>query len=127
MRLATMPTTPPTIPRAMQPRTPPPGQEPSMPLEVIPFDAQRPDFVGLASGIELAAPVSPNTARAIDEAMNHYAVLVFRGQPLTQDEQLAFARALGPLDLGFKRVARPHARLACQELADISNLDESGE
>jgi alpha-ketoglutarate-dependent 2,4-dichlorophenoxyacetate dioxygenase len=98
-----------------------------MSLEVIPFDAQRPDFVGLASGIELAAPLTPDTARAVDEAMNHYAVLVFRGQPLTQDQQLAFARGLGPLDIGFKRVARPHARLAYQELADISNFDESGQ
>ena len=96
-------------------------------LDVIPFDPQRPGFAGLASGIELAAPLAPAAAHAIDAAMNQYAVLVFRGQPLTPDQQLAFARALGPLDLGFKRVARPHARLASEELADISNLDESGE
>jgi alpha-ketoglutarate-dependent 2,4-dichlorophenoxyacetate dioxygenase len=98
-----------------------------MSLEVVPIDAAHPDFVGLASGIDLTAPVSEALACAIDAAMNRYAVLVFRGQPLTQDQQLAFARALGPLDLGFKRVARPHARLAYQELADISNIDESGQ
>ncbi|HGL4257377.1 TauD/TfdA dioxygenase family protein [Burkholderia dolosa] len=98
-----------------------------MSLEVVPIDAARADFVGLASGIDLTSPVSERLACAIDAAMNRYAVLVFRGQPLTQDQQLAFARALGPLDLGFKRVARPHARLAYQELADISNVDESGQ
>jgi alpha-ketoglutarate-dependent 2,4-dichlorophenoxyacetate dioxygenase len=98
-----------------------------MPLEVTPIDSQRPEFAGRASGVDLAAPITSDTARAIDEAMNRYAVLVFRGQPLTPEQQLAFARSLGPLDLGFKRVARPHARLAYQELADISNIDESGQ
>lgn len=98
-----------------------------MSLEVVPFDSQRPDFVGLAGGIDLTRSIPYATARAIDAAMNHYAVLVFRAQPLTQDEQLAFARSLGPLDLGFKRVARPHERLAYHELADISNVDESGQ
>ncbi|HVE10924.1 MAG TPA: TauD/TfdA family dioxygenase [Paraburkholderia sp.] len=97
-----------------------------MSLEVVPLDPQRPSFAGLASGVQLAGTIAPDTARAIDDAMNHYAVLVFRNQPLTPEQQLAFARALGPLDVGFKRVARPHARLAYQELADISNIDESG-
>ncbi|MBN3801463.1 TauD/TfdA family dioxygenase [Paraburkholderia sp. Ac-20336] len=98
-----------------------------MSLEVVPIDAARPDFAGLARGVDLAGPIAEDVACAIDAAMNHYAVLVFRGQPLTQEQQLAFAGALGPLDLGFKRVARPHARLAYQELADISNIDESGQ
>jgi len=98
-----------------------------MSLEVVPIDAARPDFAGLARGVDLAGPIAEDVACAIDAAMNHYAVLVFRGQPLTQEQQLAFASALGPLDLGFKRVARPHARLAYQELADISNIDESGQ
>jgi alpha-ketoglutarate-dependent 2,4-dichlorophenoxyacetate dioxygenase len=102
-------------------------QEPRMSLNVIPLDHERPGFVGLANGIELAAPLEPDVARAIDAAMDQYAVLVFRDQPLTPDQQLAFARALGPLDIGFKRVARPHARLGHQELADISNIDETGQ
>ncbi|MQR00214.1 TauD/TfdA dioxygenase family protein [Glaciimonas soli] len=84
------------------------------------------DFVGLASGIDLAVPLQPEQVEAINAAMNHYAVLVFRKQPLDQHQQMAFARALGPLDLGFKRATKSHKRLEYHELADISNLDESG-
>jgi len=98
-----------------------------MSFEVRPVHSARPGFAGLATGIDLTAPVDEALARQIDDAMNQYGVLVFRGQPLTQDQQLDFARSLGPLDFGFKRVASPHARLKYQELADISNLNEEGE
>ncbi|WP_321897678.1 TauD/TfdA dioxygenase family protein [Paraburkholderia heleia] len=98
-----------------------------MPFKVTPIDSARPDFAGLATGIDLTAPVNEALASQIDDAMNQYGVLVFRGQPLTQDQQLDFARGLGPLDVGFKRVASPHARLKYQELADISNLNEEGD
>jgi alpha-ketoglutarate-dependent 2,4-dichlorophenoxyacetate dioxygenase len=84
------------------------------------------DFVGLVHDFDTAAPVGPDTVRAIDDAMTRYGVLVFRGQSLTPGQQLDFASALGPLDVGFKRVARPHNRLGHDTLADISNLDESG-
>jgi alpha-ketoglutarate-dependent 2,4-dichlorophenoxyacetate dioxygenase len=96
-------------------------------FEAHPLDAARPDFAGLVTGIDLTAPVGEVLACQIDDAMNRYGVLVFRGQPLTQDQQLDFARSLGPLDVGFKQVASPHARLKYQELADISNLNEEGE
>ncbi|WP_287496644.1 TauD/TfdA family dioxygenase [Pandoraea sp. CB10b_02] len=85
-----------------------------------------PDFVGLVHDFDTAAPVDAETARAIDDAMTHYGVLVFRAQSLTPQQQLDFASALGPLDVGFKRVAKPHNRLGHDTLADISNLDESG-
>jgi alpha-ketoglutarate-dependent 2,4-dichlorophenoxyacetate dioxygenase len=98
-----------------------------MPFKVDLIDSAHPDFVGLATGIDLTAPVNEELASQIDAAMNHYGVLVFRGQPLTQDQQIDFAHALGPLDFGFKRVASPHSRLKYRELADISNLNEEGE
>ncbi len=84
------------------------------------------DFVAQVHGLDTAAPVSADIAHAIDDAMTRYGVLVIRGQSLTPQQQLDFASALGPLDIGFKRVARPHNRLGHDTLADISNLDESG-
>ena len=51
----------------------------------------HPLFAAEASGVDLTKPVDAATVRAIDDAMNKYAVVVFRGQPLTEDQQVAFA------------------------------------
>ena len=58
--------------------------------------------------------------------MNDYGVLVFRGQPLTADEQIAIATTFGPLDVGLKRVFKRPERLSDERLIDISNLDAEG-
>lgn len=76
--------------------------------------------------VDLRSP-SPELARAIEQAMDRYAVLVFRNQQLDQDQQIAFARSLGPLDLGFAKVRNAPHRFKYSELADISNVDVNGE
>lgn len=63
----------------------------------------------------------------ITAALDRYAVLVLRGKPVGPEQQLAFTRAFGPLDIGLKKVRRGQPdRLGYDELADISNLDETG-
>jgi len=84
-------------------------------------------FAAEASGVDLTAPIAPATARAINAAMNEHAVLVFRGQPLTQVQQIAFATTFGPLDIGLKRVFRRPERLDDERLIDISNVDAAGQ
>ena len=84
-------------------------------------------FAAEASGVDLTAPIAPATARAINAAMNEHAVLVFRGQPLTQLQQIAFATTFGPLDIGLKRVFRRPERLDDERLIDISNVDAAGQ
>ena len=79
----------------------------------------------VVSGVDLRQP-SPQLAHAIELAMDRHAVLVFRDQQLDQDQQIAFARSLGPLDIGFGRVRNGAHRFKYQELADISNVDVSG-
>jgi alpha-ketoglutarate-dependent 2,4-dichlorophenoxyacetate dioxygenase len=80
-----------------------------------------------ASGINLAEPLDIAAVRAIEAAMDQYAVLVWPNQPLTQDQQIAFARALGPLDLGLRKVKTGPHRFKYDELADISNVTLDGE
>jgi len=87
----------------------------------------HPLFVAEASGLDITKPISAEDVAEINQAMNQYAVLIFRNQPMTQDEQMAFTRSFGPLDIGFKKVSNPHARLKYNELADISNVAEDGE
>lgn len=84
-------------------------------------------FAAQASGIDLTQPLSENDVKAINAAMNDYAVLVFRGQPLTAQQQLNFSNAFGPLDIGLKRVFKRPERLEDERLIDISNVDAQGQ
>lgn len=86
----------------------------------------HPVFVAQASGIDLTQPLSPAQVREINAAMNQYAVLVWRGQPLTAQQQIDFAKSFGPLDIGLKRVFKRPERLGDERLIDISNLDAQG-
>ena len=87
----------------------------------------HPLFAAEASGIDLTQPVDAATVRAVDDAMNHYAVLVFRGQPLTEDQQVAFASSFGKLDAGLKKL-NPGApsRFRHEVTIDISNVRPDG-
>lgn len=84
-------------------------------------------FAAQAGGIDLTQPLDAAGVRAIETAMDRHAVLVFRNQPLTQDQQIAFARALGPLDLGLRKLKGGPHRFQYAELADISNVKADGE
>ena len=87
----------------------------------------HPVFAAEASGIDLTRPISVETVRAINAAMNEHAVLVWRGQPLTKEQQLAFASRFGPLDIGLKRVFKRPERLGDERMIDISNVAFDGE
>ena len=84
-------------------------------------------FAAEASGIALSRPLSVEEVRAIEQAMDRHAVLVFRNQPLTQDQQITFAKSFGPLDLGLRKLKGGPHRFDYAELADISNVKVDGE
>ena len=84
-------------------------------------------FAAQASGIDLTQPLSNTDLKAINAAMNEHAVLVFRGQPLTAQQQLNFSKSFGPLDIGLKRVFKRPERLEDERLIDISNVDAHGQ
>ncbi|VTU32856.1 Alpha-ketoglutarate-dependent 2,4-dichlorophenoxyacetate dioxygenase [Variovorax sp. PBL-H6] len=86
----------------------------------------HPLFAAEASGIDIACPLSDTEVRQINAAMNEYAVLVWRGQPLTGQQQIDFAKSFGPLDLGLKKVFKRKERLEDERLIDISNVDAEG-
>ncbi len=84
-------------------------------------------LAAIASGVDIAQPLQPADIRAIEGGMDEYAVLVFKNQPLSQDQQLDFARQFGPLDIGFGKVKGPQHRLQYRELGDISNIALDGD
>ncbi len=95
-----------------------------MALELKPL---HPLFAAEASGIDLTQPVPAATVREIDDAMDKYAVLVFRGQPLTEDQQVAFASSFGTLDAGLKKLyPGAPSRFKHEATIDISNVKPGG-
>jgi taurine dioxygenase len=51
------------------------------------------------SGVDLAADLPYGFFEEIDDAYNRYSVLVFRDQKLTPEQQIAFARRFGELEI----------------------------
>jgi len=83
----------------------------------------HPLFVGEVSGVDIGRRIDAAAVAALNDAIDRYAVLVFRGQKLDDERQMAFARHFGELELPRSGAANVKRRLR-PEMADISNLDE---
>ena len=85
-------------------------------------------FAGEVAGVDCRAPLSVEEVSAIEAGMDRYAVLIFREQHITDEEQIAFTRHFGELE--SYRTAGHIRRRAEQRLgpgiADFSNLDKDG-
>jgi alpha-ketoglutarate-dependent 2,4-dichlorophenoxyacetate dioxygenase len=97
-----------------------------MTLILRPLNPLQPSFVAEADGVDLKTPLDDATVAEIDAAMDKYAVLVFRGQHLTQDEQVACSRQFGPLDAGLRKATGAATRFQHEELIDIGNVALDG-
>jgi alpha-ketoglutarate-dependent 2,4-dichlorophenoxyacetate dioxygenase len=92
------------------------------------FEARplHPLFAVEFEGVDLRQPPTPDLVRCIDDAMDRHAVVVLRDQHIDDDQQLAFAKALGPLE-PMQAVVDVHLqRLKHREMVDISNLEVDG-
>src|SRR5437773_9794724 len=96
-----------------------------MPISIRPL---TPVFAGEVAGVDCRRPLDPDAVATIDAGMDRYAVLVFRDQPLGDEQQLAFTRHFGELE----SYATPgHIRKRQEQrlgpgIADFSNLDKDG-
>jgi alpha-ketoglutarate-dependent 2,4-dichlorophenoxyacetate dioxygenase len=96
-----------------------------MPLQ---FRRLHPHFVAEVSPVDLRRVDDARTLAEIRAGMDEYAVLVFRGQPFADEEQVAFAQRLdGQLHTKTGSAALGLNRLGNDALVDISNLDEAGD
>ena len=85
------------------------------------------EFVAEVTGIDLRVPLDAGATAAIHAAMDRHAVLVFRDQPLNDEEQIAFTKSLGKIELNTaNNVTRLDQRRLGIEMSDISNLDQRG-
>ncbi|MGQ0684730.1 TauD/TfdA dioxygenase family protein [Bradyrhizobium sp.] len=84
-------------------------------------------FVGEVSGLDLRHPLTKEQAREVEAAMDKYAVLVFHGQDITDEQQMAFALNFGEREnpRGGNVTKKEDYRLD-SGLNDVSNLGKDG-
>jgi len=88
----------------------------------------HPLFVGEVGAIDLRRVHDRQTLDEIRAVLDEFAVLVFRDQPFTDAEQLAFAQRFdGTLHTNTGAAVLGKNRFGNEALTDISNLDEGGE
>ena len=92
------------------------------------FRKLHPLFVAEVGPVDLCRVHVQGTLAESRAGMDEYAVLVFRDQPFTDDEHLAFAQRLdGTLHTKLGISALQKNRLGNEALGDISNLGPDGE
>ena len=65
--------------------------------------------------------IDDDTFRQVAAAFDDHSVLLFRGQPLTDDEQIAFSQRFGPLEKTIRTIASQPRDLP--EISNLSNVD----
>jgi len=92
----------------------------------------HPLFAAEIVGADLHVPPGAELVSAVDAAMAEHAVVVLRDQAISDDEQIRFSRAFGPLELpphmGMPKSERKDMqRRVRPEMYDVSNLDANGD
>jgi alpha-ketoglutarate-dependent 2,4-dichlorophenoxyacetate dioxygenase len=91
-------------------------------MRITPIGAE---FAAEVADVDLRAPLDAAAVAAIHAGMDRHGVLVFHDQPLSDDEQIAFSKSLGKIELNTaNNVTRLEERRLSVEMSDISNLDK---
>ena len=87
----------------------------------------NPSFAGEVSGIDITKPISKAEVAAIEAGMDKYAVLVFRDQRFTDEEQMTFGANFGRLEVaGGSNITKPEDKRLAVGMNDVSNLGKDG-
>ena len=88
----------------------------------------HPVFVGEVSGIDISRPLAREEVAAVEAGMDRYAVLVFRDQKITDEQQMAFSRNFGALeDARGGNISKPEDKRLQVGMNDVSNLGRDGQ
>ena len=87
----------------------------------------HPVFVGEVLGADLTTPLSPADVATVEAGMDRHAVLVFRDQDITDDQQMAFTLNFGAIESApGGNITKPHEYRLKKGMIDVSNLDKDG-
>ncbi len=84
----------------------------------------HPHFAGEVEGVDLRKPLGAAEVAAIEGGMDRYAILIFRDQRITDEQQVAFSKNFGEIEpaVGGNLTKDDEKRLSL-DFADVSNLD----
>jgi len=83
-----------------------------------------PDFAGEVSGVDLTRPLSAAEVATLEAGMDRFAVLVYHGQAVTDEQQKAFSLNFGALEqIEGGNVTQAKDQRLGAFMADVSNLD----
>ena len=99
-----------------------------MTINIIPLDAPLGAEI---QGLDLTAPISAENAAALRLAWLDHKVLLFRGQQLTYQEQIAFSRIFGELEAPVMKLLKYTKGTGQKsevppEITIVSNIKENG-
>ncbi len=92
-----------------------------MPITVEPL---HPVIAARVTGLDLREPQDDATIAALNDAINQAGVLVYPGQFITDEQQMAFSRRFGDLETTVRAYRSDYVPRLDVHIADISNLDE---
>jgi alpha-ketoglutarate-dependent 2,4-dichlorophenoxyacetate dioxygenase len=98
-----------------------------MSLAITPL---HPLFAAKIMGVDLSKPIDGGVQRAIERTMDEYAVCALPDQRLGDEQQIAFSRLYGPLEVspllqGKSGMVALNSRVPHREIMDVSNLDDN--
>ena len=93
----------------------------------VTFEQLGPTLAARVIGVDATRKLDPETVRAIEAGMDHYAVLVFPQQDLTDEQQVAFSECFGELEAtAGGNITKKEDRRLDEKMSDVSNLDRDG-
>lgn len=95
-----------------------------MPIAIRPILS---GFAGEVSGVDIAKPLSQHDVAELEAGMDACAVLVFRNQTVTDEQQIAFSRNFGEIENNRGgHITKPAEVRLQQGMNDVSNLGKDG-
>lgn len=86
-----------------------------------------PCFAAEVAGVDLRYSLGPDDVKAVEAAIDEYAVLVFPSQDITDEQQITFSLSFGDLeDTAGGNVTKASDNRLNPKMADVSNLDRTG-
>ena len=92
----------------------------------VSFERRHSSFFAEVAGVDLQKPLSDEDWQAIYDGFKKHAILLFRNQPLSDEQHVTFSERFGPVITATDYHWRTEKRRVHLQMADISNIGDDG-